>query len=79
MSLKSKGRPGDLLALLGAGALWAWALAVLLGTGIGYDHPIHSLFGDGVFVDLWRIAKSFFLGLMAWGVTRLVIERLEGD
>lgn len=40
-----------------------WALAVSLGTGIGYDHPIQGLF-DGGISSLWRLSKAGFLGVM---------------
>lgn len=67
----------NLLAVAGAAALWLWSLAVLLGTGIGYDHPIDSLFGGGVLTSLWRIAKALFLGSTAWGVSHFILEHFD--
>ena len=58
-------------------ALWVWALSVLLGTGIGYDNPVFGLFDGGVLSSLWRFVRAGFLGVSAWGVSRLVLEYFD--
>ena len=64
----------NVLAILGAAALWLWSLTVSLGTGIGYDHPVDNLFDGGILASLWRIAKAMFLGGMAWAVSHIILE-----
>ena len=62
------------LAVLGAMALWAWALSVFLGTGIGYDRPTVSLLDGDFLATLWQLAKAVFLGALAWGVSRTIYD-----
>jgi hypothetical protein len=64
----------DYAAMSGALALWVWALAVLLGTGIGYDNPVNGLFDEGVLPSLWRLVKAGFLGTCAWAVSHIIVE-----
>ena len=64
------------MALLAAFSLAMWALCILLGTGLGYDHPVHEFFDGGLVASLWRIAKAIFLGTMAWAVLNLWLEHI---
>lgn len=64
------------LAMGGGVSLLLWALCVTLGTGIGYDHPIHGLF-DGGISSLWRLTKAGFLSAMGVAVIKAAIELLE--
>ena len=53
-----------IVALCGSSALFLWGLVVALGTGIGYDQPIHSpipLSGRIV----WQLIKGGCLIAMA--------------
>ncbi len=63
--------------MLGGAALWLWALCVLLGTGIGYDHPIFGLFDGGVLTTLWRLTKAIFLGVLGTATVFTAIEAVE--
>jgi hypothetical protein len=67
----------SILAMLGAIALFLWALCVLMGTGIGYDHPIFGLFDGGVLAATWRLTKAIFLGVLALATIRTAIYSLE--
>jgi hypothetical protein len=65
------------LAIVGGFALFIWAVAVFLGTGIGYDHPIIGLFDDGILSSLWRLSKAGFLGVLAWATISTAAESLD--
>jgi len=67
----------SILAMLGGIALLLWALCVLMGTGIGYDHPIFGLFDGGVFAAMWRLTKAIFLGVLASATIHTAVYRLE--
>jgi hypothetical protein len=67
------------LTLIGGFALLLWGLGVALGTGIGYDHPIHSLFDGGIISSIWRLFKAGFLGVLGWGTISFVIEDWAED
>jgi hypothetical protein len=66
-----------LLAIVGGFALFMWAVAVCLGTGIGYDHPIIGLFDDGILSSLWRLSKAGFLGVLALATISVASESLS--
>lgn len=65
------------LALVGGFALGSWALGALLGTGIGYDHPVVGLFGGGAGAALWRLAKALFLGALASATIKTAVENMD--
>lgn len=66
-----------LLAMAGGVALFLWALSVVLGTGIGYDHPIVGLFDGGFISSLWRLSKAGLLGVMAWATVNVGASELD--
>jgi hypothetical protein len=65
----------EALAFLGAGALWLWALEVLVGTGLGYSYPSYDHLST--LASLWLYAKVVFLGATAYAVTSMVREHYE--